>query len=120
MDDTVHGIALQQSAHGLEVADVSLDKGIVRHPFYVLEVCQIPGVSKLVQIYDMIVRIFVYEKPDHMASYESGTAGHDDIAFVFHFSNHLSSSIHFFKESFQYGMPIPKVFFTRVLSRTEK
>lgn len=42
-----------------------------------MEIGEVSGVCELVQIDDMVVRIFIDEKTDHMTAYEAGTAGND-------------------------------------------
>ena len=49
-----------------------------------MEIGEVSGVCELVQIDDMVVRIFVYEKADHMTAYEAGTAGNDYTPFEIH------------------------------------
>ena len=81
VDNTVHMVLLHQFANLLEIADVRLDKRIVRLIFDVFQVCQVSGVGQFVQVDDPIIRIFVYKQPHYMRSDESGSAGNDDISF---------------------------------------
>ena len=85
VNDAVHVILLEQMAHGFEVADVGLDKGVVGLVLNVLEVGQVAGVGELVEINDLVVRVFVDKKSDYMAADKSGPAGDNDMTFKFHF-----------------------------------
>ena len=62
MDDAIHLVVLHQLQHQVEITDVALNKSIVRLILDVLEVSQVTSVSQLVEIDDVILRIFVHEK----------------------------------------------------------
>ena len=62
MDDTIHLIVLHQFQHQVEIADITLNESIVWLVLDVLEVSQVTSVSQLVEVDDVILRIFVHEK----------------------------------------------------------
>ena len=62
MDDTIHLVVLHQLQHQVEIADVALNESIVRLVLNVLEVSQVACVCQLVEVDDVILRIFVHEK----------------------------------------------------------
>ena len=62
MDDAIHLVVLHQFQHQVEIADVALNESIVRLVLDVLEVSQVACVCQLVEIDDVILRIFVHEK----------------------------------------------------------
>ena len=49
---------------------------------YVTEVREVAGIGQLVDVYDMIVRIFRDEKTHDMRADESGSSGNDDRSLV--------------------------------------
>ena len=66
MDDAIHLVVLHQLQHQVEIADVALNESIVRLVLNVLEVSQITCVSQLVEVDDVVLRIFVHEKSYHV------------------------------------------------------
>ena len=62
MDDAIHLIVLHQLQHQVEITDIALNESIVRLVLDVLEVSQVACVSQLVEVDDVILRIFVHEK----------------------------------------------------------
>ena len=58
----LHLVVLHQFQHQVEITDITLNEGIVRLVLDVLEVSQITCVSQLVEVDDVILRIFVHEK----------------------------------------------------------
>ena len=62
MDDAIHLVVLHQFQHQVEITDITLYESIVRLVLDVLEVSQITSVSQLVEVDDVILRIFVHEK----------------------------------------------------------
>jgi len=62
MDDAIYLVVLHQLQHQVEITDVALHEGIVWLVLDVLEVSQITCVSQLVEVDDVILRIFVHEK----------------------------------------------------------
>ena len=79
VDDAIHGVLRHQFTHLVEVADIRLDKGIIRLVFYVLQIRQVSGIRQFIHINYMVFRIFVHEQAHHVASDETGTAGNDYI-----------------------------------------
>ena len=79
MDDAVDVVLLHETEHGVEVADVGLDKRIIGFVFHINQVFKIACVSELIDADNMIIRILVDEEPDHMGADESGTTGYNDI-----------------------------------------
>ena len=84
MDDSIDLILAHDGADRVNVTDVCLDESIIRTILYVMEIGEVSGVCELVQIDDMVVRIFIDEKTDHMTAYEAGTAGNDYTPFEIH------------------------------------
>ena len=84
VDDSIDLILAHDGADRVNVTDVCLDESIIRTILYVMEIGEVSGVCELVQIDDMVVRIFIDEKTDHMTAYEAGTAGNDYTPFEIH------------------------------------
>ena len=84
VDDSIDLILTHDGADRVNVTDVCLDESIIRTILYVMEIGEVSGVCELVQIDDMVVRIFIDEKTDHMTAYEAGTAGNDYTPFEIH------------------------------------
>ena len=66
MDDAIHLVVLYQFQHQVKITDITLYESIVRLILDVLEVSQITCVSQLVEVDDVILRIFVHEKSYYM------------------------------------------------------
>ena len=81
MDDTVYLILLHQFQHLVIVADICLDKYIVRLVLNVLQIRQVAGVGQFVQVDDAVFRILVHEQAYHVAADETGTAGNQYVTF---------------------------------------
>ena len=62
MDDSIDMILAHDGADRVNVTDVRLDESIIRTILYVMEIGKISGVGELVQIDDMVVRIFGLRK----------------------------------------------------------
>ena len=75
VDDAVDMVFCDYAAHFVEIGYIGLDKAVVRTVFDILEVCEVAGIGKFVKVDNVVVRIFVDEKPDHVRSDESGSAG---------------------------------------------
>lgn len=84
VDDSIDLILTHDRADRVNVTDVCLDESIIRTILYVMEIGEVSGVCELIQIDDMVVRIFIDEKTDHMTAYEAGTAGNDYAPFEIH------------------------------------
>ena len=66
MDDAIHLVVLYQFQHQVEITDITLNESIVRLVLDVLEVSQVACVCQLVEVDDVILRIFVHEKSYYM------------------------------------------------------
>ena len=66
MDDAIHLVVLYQLQHQVEITDITLYESIVRLVLDVLEVSQVACVCQLVEVDDVILRIFVHEKSYYM------------------------------------------------------
>ncbi len=75
VDDAVYVVFCDYAAHFVEIGYIGLDETVVRTVFDVLEVCEVAGIGKFVKVDNVVVRIFVDKKPDHVRSDESGSAG---------------------------------------------
>lgn len=84
MYDAVNMVFLHELLYSVEVTDVGLHERVVRLILNVLEVSQIAGISQLVEVYDVILWIFVYEQSYYMTANESGSAGDYYVAFESH------------------------------------
>ena len=82
MDDTVNLLVLHQLIESIEVADVHLDKLIIRFVLNVLEVGKVAGIRQLVEVDDAIVGILVHEEANNMRANESGSACNNYISFI--------------------------------------
>ena len=83
MDDAIDLFILHQLVNTVEVANVHADELIVGLVLDVLQVGKVAGIGQLIEINNLIIRIFVYKKANDMASDESSTASDDDISFHF-------------------------------------
>lgn len=95
MYDAVDLVLPYDTAHIVKVRDIGLDEGIVGLVFYVLEIGEIAGISKFVEIHDMVIGIFGDKQPDYMRPDETGAASSKYILhinktyiiFIIHYSN---------------------------------
>ena len=71
MDDIPDIIFPENLFYGFIIADIPFQKSIIGTVLYIFQIGQIPGVSKFVEIINMIFRIFIDEQPDHMGTYKS-------------------------------------------------
>ena len=78
VDDAIHVFALHQLVDALKIADVHLDKLVIRLVLNILQIGKIASVGQLVEVDDLILGILVDKQANHMVSDESGTAGDDD------------------------------------------
>ena len=62
MDNTINLLILHQLVECIEVADVHLHELVVGVILNVSEVSEITCISKSIEVDDLILRIFVYEK----------------------------------------------------------
>ena len=74
VDNPVDLLVLHQFIDTFEVADVHLDKLVVRLVLYVLEIGKIACVGELVQIDNPVVRILIHEKPYYVGADKAGPA----------------------------------------------
>ena len=79
VDYAVDLILPDDASHPVEVCYVGLDEGIVGSVLYVTEVGEVAGIGQLVEVYDTVVGIFVYEEADYMGADESGAACYEDV-----------------------------------------
>ena len=77
VDNVINLILLHKRKHGVKVADVRLNKGVVWLVFYILEICKVTRVSELVKVDDSVVRVFVYKETNYVAANETSTASYD-------------------------------------------
>ena len=93
VDNAVNFFILHQLIESLEVADVHLDELVVRLVLDILQVCQVTGIGKFVEVDDVILGVLVYKESHNVAANKAGTTGDDDI---FHSSDYfLRLEIHF-------------------------
>jgi excinuclease UvrABC helicase subunit UvrB len=77
-------VFLHERQHKVEIADVCLDKHVVRLVFYVLEVGKVSRISQFVEVDDTVLRIFVHEQTHYVAANEAGASSDDDISLKIH------------------------------------
>ena len=81
VDDAVHVLLLHELEDTLEVADIHHHKAVIGLVLNVLEVGQIARISELIQVNDLILRVFIHKEPDHVAADEPRAAGDKDGSF---------------------------------------
>ena len=91
--DAVDVFVLHQLIDTVEVADVHLDEAVVRLVLDVLQVSEVAGVGQLVEVDDLVFRIFVDEEADDVVADEACASSDDDGSFRTH-------SICFFEHGF--------------------
>ena len=84
VDDSVNFLVLHQFKHGIKVANIHSDKLVVRFVFHILEVFKVSGIGQFVEVYDLVVRVFVHKQTDYVAADETGTTCDDDGSFEVH------------------------------------
>ena len=80
MDDSVHCIFGEDAGYQLMITDITLDEEVIILSFDILQVLQIAGIGQGIEVDDHVVRILLYEEPDHMAAYEACTACYQNIS----------------------------------------
>ncbi len=84
VDDAVDVLFLHQLVDAIEITDVHLDELIVGLVLDVLEVGEVAGIGQLVEVDDLVFRVFVDEKSNDMAADEACATSDDDVSFVVH------------------------------------
>ncbi len=79
MDYAVDVVLSDKFKHPVKVADVSFDESVVWLVFDISKIGEIAGISELVNIYYMVVRVFVDKKSYNMRADKTGTACYYDI-----------------------------------------
>ena len=78
MDDAVDMLVLHQLVECLKIADVHLHEPIVGLALNVLQIGQVAGIRKFVQIDNPIVGVLVHKQAHHMGADEACATGDDD------------------------------------------
>ena len=78
VDYAINFFIFHKLEDGFEVADVEFYELVVRFILYILKICKIAGISKLIDIYYTIMRVLVYQQSYYMTAYEAGSAGYED------------------------------------------
>ena len=81
VDDAIDMFILHQFIDPFKVADVHLDKAVVRLVLYVLQVGEVAGIGQLVEVDDLIFGIFVHKKTNNVTADETSATGDDDGSF---------------------------------------
>ena len=81
VDHPVDGVFREQRAHGVVVADVASDEGVVGGVLDVAEVGEVARIGQQVEVDDPVVGVFRDEQPHDVRADESGAAGYEDGAF---------------------------------------
>ena len=79
VDDAIDIVLLHNGAHAVEVADIGLNKGVVRLVLDILEVGEVAGVSQGVEVNDFVLGVLVDKEADDVGTDEAGTAGNQDV-----------------------------------------
>ena len=78
MNNTSHLLLLHEGIDGVEVADISFDKAVVRFILNILEVSQITCICEFVHIDDAVIRVLVYEKSYYVATNKTCATSNDN------------------------------------------
>ena len=81
VDDAIDMLLFHEVEYALEVADVHLDKAVVRRILNVPQVGKVAGIGEFVYIDDSVFGVFVDEEAHDMAANEARSAGDDYIPF---------------------------------------
>ena len=81
VNDAVDFFVLHELVESVKVADIHLHELVVRLVFDVLEVGKVTGVSQLVKIDNLVVRVLVHEQAHHVASDKACATGDNDGSF---------------------------------------
>lgn len=81
VDDTINSLHLYQLVKRIEIADVHLHELVIRLTLYILQVRQVTSISQLVKVDDVIFRVLVHEKTNHVTTDETRTSR--DTIFLF-------------------------------------
>ena len=76
MDDSVYLFLLKQLQHRLEVANVHLDKLVVRFALNIPEILKVSGVCEFVKVDYLILRVLVDKQAHHVTTNKSGTTSY--------------------------------------------
>src|SRR5574344_2638128 len=80
VNDTVNLLILHELVESIKIADVHLHKLVVGLILYILKVCQVSSISKLVKIDDFIRWILVDKQANHMATDKSSTTCDNNVS----------------------------------------
>ena len=80
VDDAVDLLFAHQCEDAVEVADVHLDEAVVGLVFDVLEVGEVAGIGKFIDVDNPVLGIFLDKQADDVASDEACASGNDDAA----------------------------------------
>lgn len=78
MDDAVDMLFLHQFVNTVEIADIHLYETVIRFILDVLQVGQVASVSKLIEVDDPVIRVFVHEKANNVTADKTGAASDDN------------------------------------------
>ena len=81
MNDTIDMFLLKECYYRIKISDVGLYEMVVGPVFNVLQIGEITCISKLIKVVNLVIGIGVHEQSYDMRTYESGTAGNENIAF---------------------------------------
>ena len=84
MDYSVDVFAAHKAQECIKVANVHLYKSVIWLVFNIFQICQIAGISELVEINNLIFWIFVHEQSHYMAANKPGSAGYHYCLLIFH------------------------------------
>ncbi len=79
MDHRIDSIFSEKQLHLIGIGDVGLHESVVGLVLYIRQVFEVAGVGEFIHIYDVIIRIFIYEKPHHVRANKTGATGNHDV-----------------------------------------
>ena len=81
VNDAIDMLFFQERYDRIKIADIGLYEMVVGLVFNVLQIGEITCISKLIEVVNLVIRIGIHEQSYDMRTYESGTAGNENIAF---------------------------------------
>ena len=81
MNNAVDVVFAYNRRNRLEVANVSAFERVVGCRFDILEIFEVAAISEFIEVYDVIVGIFVDEKSNNVRTDKPGPSGDNDTAF---------------------------------------
>ena len=74
VNNTINIVLLEDLQHLVVIADVGLNKCIIRGILNILQIGQIACIGQFIEVNDMIIGIFIYKKAHYMVTNKTCTA----------------------------------------------